>query len=78
MWIGRWSEESSCVVFHVVLSAMSGEVSDMSGDVGFVLMLYGLLVGRCVMLSMTCECSCCDMSVPLVSVCCASHVRWGR
>ena len=35
----RWSEVSSCDVFHVDIAAMSGVAKDMSGDVCAVFML---------------------------------------
>ena len=73
--MGRWSEESSCSVCHVHLCAISGDASDMSAEVGLVLMLYGLRVGWSVMLSVTSECSWSCMSMPRLSVfCVASHV----
>ena len=42
--MGKWSELSLCSVFHKERSVVSGEVKDMSGDVGCVCMLKGCLL----------------------------------
>ena len=54
MSMGRWSELSSCSVFHEERSVVSGEVKEMSGDVGCVCMLKGLRVGVRGSLSIMC------------------------
>ena len=45
MVMGRWSEDSSVLVAHSHLEAMSKVARDTSGEVGDVVILKGLRVG---------------------------------
>ena len=56
--MGKWSEERTWDVCQVDPRAMLGEASEISVDVGFVFMLWGLRVGELVLLSIVCERSC--------------------
>ena len=40
----RWLDGSACMAAEVALKAMSGVVRDKSGEVGLVVILYGLRV----------------------------------
>lgn len=75
MRIGKWSEPSSCSVFHVERSVMSGVANVMSGDVCCVCMLNGLRVGVCGLFNVMYVSSCVVIVSARVSVCCViSHV----
>ena len=72
---GRWSDDSSWTARHELRSARLGVARDTSGDVGSVLMLYGLRVGVEGLLRVIRLGSCWSRVAPRgVLFCCVYHV----
>ena len=72
MKMGKWSDDISVEVDHSHREPMSNVARDTSGDVGWVLVLYGVRVGWLGLFNIVYEFNCSMYVVPRASVSCVS------